>query len=448
MNVIRIILDDLSNTSSTTEKKKILKQCGKEKLWMKFIKYALDSGKTYGSKKVPFTDYCIECKDNDIFNELDGLSTQTLNEKGKLVRNGKINHLSAMCNYLDCDDLVEIILKKDLRCGVGARMINDVFPRHIDIVPYQRYKSMKFLKNIDFSSYILAQLKMNGLFSYYSLENDLFTTRNNKTYTVPNMDYFDLAEALNEDEPLVFIGEGLIVGPDGEYLDRQTSNGIVNSFIQTDSKEHKENFKHIIWYYLTEKEYYDGVSTVPYVYRMDKLEEAFDLVTPDKVRLCETTQINSIEEAHAWYKSKRKLKEEGCIIKDANRLTWEDNKSGSKYGVKMKARAQVEVRIVDAYYGEPGKKWEHYLGGLIVESEDGKIRSKVGMGFSDDLRYLGVPYWSELRGGIITIEIGDITKARNKQMYAFESSSFVETRFNEKDVANTYEECKEELANS
>ena len=436
MYKIGYILDELEATPSTNDKKAIILKYSGDEDFLRFIKLALDSGKKYGFKKLPDVNSTAECSTEDIFGELDQLA----------LRQGDKGLLSAMCGHCHCEALVELILKKDLRCGVGARLINDVIPRHIDIVPYERYKSMKHLHKLDWLSRIIVQLKMNGLFSYYSVLNDLFTTRNNKTYTIAGVDYAELVVALNEDEPLVFIGEGLILGPDGEYLDRATSNGIVNSFIQSAELEYQKDFQHVVWLYITEAEYYQGFSTVTYGERFDKMIEAFDLVNPQHVRLCEYKEIKSLEEAHVFYKSKRKKKEEGAMPKDANKLCWSDNKSGTPHGCKMKARAEVDVEILVAYYGEAGKKWEHLLGGLVVRTCDGKIVTKVGMGFSDKQRELGVDHWNLSKGEVVTVAIGDVTKAKNKTTYAFESSSFIETRFNEKDTADSFQDCVDSLA--
>lgn len=446
MYKVSYILNKLGATPSTNDKKALILEHSEYETFLRVIKYALDSGKSYGIKKLPETSLSVLCTAGDMFAELDSMASQLVDSKGKLKRQGDKNHLAAMCNYLDCVELVELILKKDLRCGVGARMINGVIPDHIDIVPYERYKSMKYLNKLDWSSYILFQLKMNGLFSYYSATKDLYTTRNNKSYTVGGVDYHELVEALNEDELLVFIGEGLVLGPDRKFLPRATSNGLVNAMIQGGDETHHENFVHVVWNYITEQEYRQGFSTVTYAERFDKLSEAFDLVKPKHVRLCESAQVHSLEEAHVKYKAKRILKEEGGMVKDANKLCWSDIKSGTPNGCKMKARVEVDVKIVDAYYGEEDKQWENFLGGLVVATCDGKIQSKVGMGFSADQRKLGVDHWNQFKEQVITIDIGDITKAKNKTVYAFESASLVETRFNEKDTADTYQECVDQLA--
>ena len=137
------------------------------------------------------------------------------------------------------------------------------------------------------------------------------------------------------------------------------------------------------------------------------------------------------------------------MIKDADNLYWRDEQSGSKYGVKMKAFAEAEFRIVEAYYGKQGKKNEFILGGLVIESEDKKIRTKVGMGFSDEERERGVDWWNDQAGKIITVQYCGIVKDKTARTTScLEHSSFVEPRFNEKSVANTYEECMEELENA
>ncbi len=69
---------------------------------------------------------------------------------------------------------------------------------------------------------------------------------------------------------------------------------------------------------------------------------------------------------------------EGAMIKDPNGL-YDKKKS---YGwMKLKAEETEDLRIVGAYPGEPGTKYEDCLGGLILDRNG--VLVKVGGGFSD-----------------------------------------------------------------
>ncbi len=74
------------------------------------------------------------------------------------------------------------------------------------------------------------------------------------------------------------------------------------------------------------------------------------------------------------------------------------------------------------------------------------ILSNIGGGFSAKERELGVPWWKEQVGKIITGSlIGIITDKSGRETFCLENSNFIETRFNEKSEADTMAYIEEQL---
>lgn len=70
------------------------------------------------------------------------------------------------------------------------------------------------------------------------------------------------------------------------------------------------------------------------------------------------------------------------MVKDPNGL-YDKRKS---YGwLKIKPEGDEDLPVIGAFPGEPGTKYEHCLGGLVVRRANG-VKVRVGGGFSDQQR--------------------------------------------------------------
>lgn len=434
------LLNQLEATSSTNTKKEMIKDMVQDPLFVRVAKMALDAGVSYGftdvlEEHVGFHRYRAE----EVLDEL-----QKFSEK-RGVSNEDIVEFSKKIPDTYTAEVVRRIIRRDLRCGAGPALFGDIIKQ----VPYQRYKSFKSLKDIDFNDHVVAQLKMDGLFSFLDTRDWTFTSRQGNTYNLGPLFNGRLAQSwIQKMSDTIFMGEVLVLGPDGKYLPRKESNGIINSFISGEGDPNQiDNIRYVTWGFITVEDFNRGWSDMTYEVVLATM--ATHRTPGGPVIMSDTERVRSLEEANRFYKVCRKRKEEGAIIKNASKLKWKNEQSGSKYGVKLKAFAEAEFRIVDAYYGKEGKKNEFILGGLVVESEDKKIRTKVGMGFSEEERERGVEWWKEQIGGIITVQYCGVTKDKtDRATFCLEHSSFVEARFNEKSVADTYERILEELDNA
>jgi hypothetical protein len=258
-------------------------------------------------------------------------------------------------------------------------MVNSVIPGLVFQVPYQRYSTLKEDTVIDFErDTVLAQVKYDGMFSYW-LSSERFVTRNGTIFELPGLFF--------KQEDLIYTGEFLI----GE-LSRKESNGIMNSIIQGDVetyRKYKNILRYVIWGYVSPSDYAKGCSDEIYY-------DVWTLI-PNTYLTSETRRVKSMKEVDNFYKDVRSRGGEGLMLKIANKLKWKSETSGSKFGLKVIPFIDIDVQIVDAALGDPGGKYENYMGRLKVQSQDGKIVSWVGGGFADAERKMGAAWWKAAR---------------------------------------------------
>jgi len=445
MKEILGIINQIAATSGSNDKKKVINDFKDYPFFYSVVKLALDQGKAYGLTEVPHKHIGKGYASTEILlSEINNMS------KKRGVTDAEAIQLASLIQDEATEAVVNMILKKDLRCGADAKTFNSVVPGWVYEVPYQRYKAFKHIKNIDFLSYVVAQLKQDGMFAYLDSESGKFTSRNGKTFSLaPIVEDLDRTVAILNQRALkptdvVLIGELQVTGDNGKFLPRKQANGIFNSFISGEGKpEYNDKLVYMIWDYVPKSSFLAKKCSLKYA---DKLKDLEKVGNTGHIRMVKTVQVSSYEKAMDFYRKARSKKEEGAIIKDAAELVWKDEQSGTKYGVKLKAEAVAEFRIVKAYYGANGKKYEHLMGGLTVQSEDGKIVTDVGMGFSDSERELGVDWWNSQASKIVSVKFTDVvTDKSSRETFCLEHARFDESRFNEKDTADTYKYCMEQL---
>lgn len=445
-NVYRL-LKKLENEPSTNGKKAIIK-AEADGEFLTVAQLALGQDMSFN-----LTDIPPYKEPSDVAGGRVIVALRFLNQKGSATLEDAQTLANIVGPSEEDREVVRRILRKDLRCGVGAKMVNSVHPGTCFVVPYQRYSGFDELDNVDFEKdEVYGQLKLNGMFAYMFdpvRREKQFLSRNGSSFSLGDTALRSEADrkfiSELEDsvgESCVLMGELLVLSEDGEtYLSRQEGNGILNKFISGEGDPNMyEKIRYVIWGFVTESEFLAGKSDVPYKEMWNYLLHIAFLGS--RIILTNNTILRSRAEAIDFYKTQRSRKEEGAMVKVANKLKWKSESSGSKFGIKLKPEAVAEFEIVDAYYGDPKRKYAAFLGGLIVKSSDGKIVTKVGGGFSHDQRMLGVDWWRQHIGKIVSISyIEIVTDKTDRTTYCLGNSNFVETRFNEKDEADTYEYC-------
>lgn len=414
------ILTELAATASTLEKEDIIRREAGNVLFKRVLVYALASDKTYHIRKMQprVKLFAKRVSSDKLFEFLDYLDS----------KDGANTHdIKTLTAYASADeetyDVVTRIVNKDLKCGVGVKTVNNVFPGLIFHAPYCRCssdsKEDKFWKK---PGKKIAQLKENGMFfncSTGQFSGFEFLSRDGKLIhqldfikkiLCDNVTSYRIPTAFHN---TTFMGEMLIVR-DGKILDRQTGNGILNKLIHGTAPQHEANSIVLrIWDIIPTKDFWEGECSIPYDKRLARTEELCsyykDFVV-DGVQALSVVYyeyVENKEQAADFYKRMRDLNEEGAVLKWAKAL-WKDHTSPDQ--VKKKNVSDCDLRLIGWKAGKKGTKYEDTMGALFFESSCGKLQVTIN-GKTDEMRDL--PY-DEMLGSIWKVLFESISYAKKK----------------------------------
>lgn len=369
------ILKELESTSSRLEKEAILKREQNNELLKKVFFLAYDPFTQFYQRKIPAYE-----KNNSshaaslasMLPSLNDLSSRTVTGNAAIDRLTSI--LEAVCGTES--EVIERIIKKDLKCGASESTANKIWPNLIHEYPCMLCTpfDQKIVDKFSFPAY--AQLKMDGM-RFNAIVKDgkcEFRSRNGKEIQL--LGYLEMEFlTLSGGQDLVFDGE-LLVMVEGSILDRQTGNGILNKAVKgTISSSEAQLVCATVWDVIDYETFKAGKGKLSYQTRFSILES---MSLPRKVRLVESKVVGSFEEAQKIFEEYLAQGQEGIILKDMSGV-WEDKRV--KTQVKFKAELDCDLKIVGI---QPGTgKYEGLVGALLCESEDGIIKVDVGSGLSD-----------------------------------------------------------------
>ena len=463
MQTVLDILDRVAATPSKKEKESILADAlPSSPLLQQVAKYALDQGKSYNLTALPEVIVADVIHEDPvkIFSYLDFLASK------RGATDVEARTLAGMCHSSAAHEVVTRIIQKDLDIGAKANTFNKAMADLIYVVPYNRYSSFAKVKPEELENKsLIVQQKNDGFFAYMQdpeipSNTPPFCTRQGNTFSLNGFieqDFHWLRPIQDyHKEPIRLEGELLVLEDNGRYMARAKGNGLLAEFYNGDyTPGFGERIRYIIWGYVTESEFLARKSDRVYrqVWGNLKVAYARNMGQTGDISLTHSMAVSGYGEAMDFYRKMRSQGLEGAMLKLADELVWKNNSSGNPYGFKMKAEAEAEFEIVDAYPGDPKGKWKNGLGGLVVKSSCGKILTNIGGGFSDKERELGVDYWKSKIGKIITGKFTDIvTDKTSRETFCLEHSrlpnmggAMVETRFSEKEEADDLEYCRAQL---
>lgn len=450
MTKILDILNSLDATPSRNEKESIIASHKDDPVFQLVLRAAMDPQITFYLSKLPKVSL-IESSSLDKLSLEEAVSDAIDVLAGrKLTGNAARAWYDTTSESLSVDDRIvfERVIKKDLRCGVKEATVNAAFGyefiyTHPNLLcsPYSDKDAEKLFKK---SKKVYCQLKSDGARCQIVILDDKVLAYTRKGNLLDFRGRLDHLLSHPNLKGWVFDGE-LLTRQNGIIDDRATCNGIVNKLIQgTISDEELDRVFMTTWDIFP----WENMKTkTPYRVRYeDRFENLTEIVenfsdvygNNSFFDISETHIVTSLEEAMTICDNWMANKIEGGIIKSAD-LEWADKRD--KNSIKVKAENTGEFIVVDYEYGEEGKQFEGFLGGLIVESACGKIRTKIGKGFSeqDRLTWFGYDEPAALKGLIVECGFNSITKSKNKETYALFLEKFIKIRL-DKTEANTYEE--------
>lgn len=398
--------------------------------------YALNPRKQFYIKKIPTYSF-VELKYSlsKVWLTLDRLSAR------EVTGHAAIAELKDVLEHLDPADakILELIIQKDLKCGVSTSTVNKIFPGMIPETPYQRCSLLKDMKKdkIDWEAGLISQEKLDGMFANIHIPKVQpveILSRNGSSFPLDHFKHI-IEDLSKRDLGYVYHGE-LVVSKDGVILPREIGNGMMNSVLQTgefDSEQYKIVF--ITWDVVADEEFFERKeSSEPYNVRLDFLKSQIPEDTYD-VKLCPTKIVYSYAEAKQHYKDLALQGKEGTILKSPSTI-WKDGTSRQMW--KFKVEAEIELRVKG--YNEGKGKNKDLFGSIIFESEDGILEVNVS-GFSDDQRKEISDNREKYLEAIGTVIFNSIMKSEGKKPSLF-LPRFGYFRL-DKDTANTFQEIED-----
>ena len=468
---IKQIFDEIASESSTNKKMEILAKY-KDNDQLKKVLYLANSKRVkFYIKQIPsYTEAMLTQDLSDALNALSLLSERTL------TGGAAITHLSAVLSLCNADDayIIERIIEKDCKIGMGTSNMNKVFPKLIEDTSYMGAKSydIKLVKKLfdnDKSAY--SQLKADGRYAASIIrggEVEMESRSGEKTIITGAKLLNELA-SLGDD--IVLTGELTINGIHPKYSGsaiRTISNGIIASIIDICSKSDEitdgdtlkkiKNFEdekgpdyangvitfqdaldsiiYSVWDCVTVDEYYLGKSTTPYSKRLERITNIIDSSNTKNIFLIESRVVKNITEAFTHFRGIIGLGLEGTILKSMND-GWKDGKPN--FCVKLKLEMELDLVITGFNYGKKGTKNQHVISSFNAESSCGKLKTSPQGLTEDKMKYV-TENQAILLNTIISVKCNGVSKPKDSDIYALMYPAFLEFRKDEKTIADSLEQ--------
>ena len=370
------------------------------------------------------------------------------------------NLLRDVLASLEPDDayIVERIIDKDCKIGMGTTFMNKVFKGLIEETPYMgavSFDEKKARKLFDKGAKCISQVKMDGRYCNAVIiggEVELESRQGEPTIVTGAKFVEELAQL----EDCVLNGELTMDG-----ITRYESNGIIASIIdisknkseRTDKENEKKlaafeekhgNFeealskiRYTVWDRITTYEYFDAKSIIPYSARAIELNKSLKSIETSHVSIVEGKIVSNYEEAISHFQDILARGDEGTILK-AYDGEWKDGKP--TWQIKMKLELTLDLVITGFNYGTKGTKNENVVSSLNAETSCGKLKTRP-QGLKEDLMVEITENQEKLLGTIIEVKCSGLS-FDSSGAYSLLYPAFKHFR-DDKLEANSLDECIE-----
>lgn len=419
------LIEDIAETSSRTEKERLVGHLAASEIGLFVIKWAYDPFITYGITAAPTesAEGRFDFRPSLVEPLLKKLASRELTG---LAAEREIGEVMQMLNK-DGARLLFLILSKDLKCGIGESTINSAAPGTIPTFSVQRaiaYEPKRLKKGKTYK----GEFKLDGNRNTFLAKdgNGGFFTRSGKR--VPALDFLVpivisaaayAAQAGSDELKKVLIGDrpGSISSLNF-MLDGEAMMGLFEDTGALRRKDTDAEGAELHLYDMMSYEDFNAPGAVgePLMVRRKWLAEFVSLAQqklahtahPDTIQIVPQFFINSDEEVQEHFtrargvtlatylargnadreaellkilidkRTKRPVVLEGIVVKEMEALY---EKRKSSVWMKVKNEETKDLRITGAYPGEPHTKYEHMMGGATVDHEG--VTVNVGGGWSD-----------------------------------------------------------------
>jgi DNA ligase-1 len=468
---IKEIFDEIAAESSTNQKMEILKKYKDNELLKRVLYLANSKRVKFFIKQIPaYTHNTIGWTLEEALNTLMIIANR------EFTGQNAIDKLTIWLENVSTDDayIIERIIEKDCKIGMGTTFMNKVFKDLIEDTKYMGAKSydIKLVKKLfENGKSTYSQLKADGRYAAAIIRGGEveMESRSGEQTVLTNSKLLTELSSFGDD--IVLTGELTVKGINSKYSGsaiRTVSNGIIASLIDICSKseerseletlnkiakfeeKHGQDYEknsitfqealdsvmYSVWDCVSVDEYYMGKSETPYNERLDKISKLINNSSSIFVELIESRVVSSLKEAFEHFKEILDRGLEGTILKSMAD-GWKDGKPS--FCVKLKLEMEVDLVITGFNYGTKGTKNEKVISSFNAESSCGKLKTRP-QGLTEDIMSYVTENQEKLLNTIISVKCNGVSKPKDSDIYALMYPAFLEFRHDEKTVADSIEE--------
>jgi len=453
--MIKQIFDEIALTSGNNDKIAVLSKYKDNELLKRVLYMANSKRVKFYIKQVP--EYPTPRGEMGLDSALDALNDIIYR---KVTGHSAIGFLVHLLSSVSVDDayIIERIIEKDCKIGMGTTFMNKVFKDLIEDTPYMgavSFDEKKARKIFEKGGKGLSQIKMDGRYCNAVIRGGEveLESRQGEATILTGAKFLEELESFDD---CVLNGELTMVD-----TPRYESNGIIASLIdilgKKDSRTEKENEKKLkafndkhgsfeealskirytVWDRITVDEYFNKSSKVKYVERLGLLERVIKNAGSKCVNLIESMVVHNYEQAMNHFKEVLAKGEEGTILKSWDG-EWKDGKP--TWQIKLKLELTLDLVITGFNYGTKGTKNENVVSSLNAETSCGKLKTRP-QGLKEDLMKEITENQDNLLGTIIEVKCSGLS-FDNTGAYSLLYPAFKHFR-DDKSEANSLEECIE-----
>jgi DNA ligase-1 len=456
--IVYDIIQKLKSISGTNDKIEFLKSQKDNKLFKRILRLTYDNNLVYRIKKYKKPTQHIG--DLGLDEALDILEFEFTkmrggnNEARERVTN-TLEHLSEKNA-----EIFELILKRDLKCGINVKTINKAFgyefiktPRYMGACSFSTKDMNKLFENAEKQgAEVWSEIKYDGMYINLFVENGrcLAQSRSGKRVFMENVFQEYITKYMDNK---VFMGELLVEG-----VDRYTSNGMINSYTtmrekeemgelkEKDIKQFKNRYNidyHLVpnkiymmsWDSVSIESYENNLDETPLYKRREVLEDILE--GNEKIKPVAHKIVKNPQEAMSEFKRAKENGEEGTILK-LSTVVWKDGKP--KHQLKCKLEFDVEMEVVDFLYGNPQTKYENFINRLVCKSSDGIVNIRTSALTEADMETI-TEMGKDIIGKIVAVQCSGLSE-NNKGEKSLLHPRFMCIR-EDKTEADDYEKMQE-----
>lgn len=329
----------------------------------------------------------------DITDHLEDLLLELAKHKtGSNDAKQQIKRLLSVCTKEGAEWVTRII-QRDLNVGIDEKSINKAFPGLIPVFSVQLAEPLKDFEKLTYP--VIVEEKLDGVRVVAVVHNETvkFFSREGREFTGlkpiadeilklrPGTDYILDGEIIaTEFNPE---NKTAVKNKDGNWPFAQAL-----SMLKTEGTTDYEVEKYLgyfVWDVLPLDVFEEQKKSKPLTARKLELAALFarNNITYDNLHMVPNTLAYSQQDVMKLFRELRDAGKEGAMIKDPNK-PYEFKRSVAVY--KLKEMFTCDLRIIDAYEGNPDTKYSGTLGGVVMASDCGAIKADCGSGFDDDTR--------------------------------------------------------------